>query len=63
VAGDRGSARHGMLTKYSVVFFVAGLLAALVLTRARRYLDLRGSGRRGHRTAPAFSEHRVAGAA
>ena len=28
----------GMLTKYSVVFFVAGLLVALVLTRARRYL-------------------------
>jgi hypothetical protein len=27
----------GLLTKYSVVFFVAGLLAGLVLTRARRY--------------------------
>lgn len=28
----------GLLTKYSVVFFVAGLLAGLVLTRARRHL-------------------------
>jgi hypothetical protein len=27
----------GLLTKYSLVFFVAGLLAGLVLTRARRY--------------------------
>jgi hypothetical protein len=27
----------GLLTKYSVVFFIAGLLAGLVLTRARRY--------------------------
>lgn len=27
----------GLLTKYSVVFFVAGLLAGLALTRARRY--------------------------
>jgi len=28
----------GLMTKYSVVFFIAGLLAGLVLTRARRYL-------------------------
>jgi hypothetical protein len=28
----------GLLTKYSVVFFIAGLLAGLVLTRARRHL-------------------------
>jgi Dolichyl-phosphate-mannose-protein mannosyltransferase len=28
----------GLLTKYSVAFFVAGLLAGLVLTSARRYL-------------------------
>ena len=28
----------GLLTKYSVVFFIAGLLAGLVLTGARRYL-------------------------
>jgi hypothetical protein len=27
----------GLLTKYSVVFFIAGLLAGLVFTRARRY--------------------------
>ncbi|HZP06413.1 MAG TPA: glycosyltransferase family 39 protein [Terracidiphilus sp.] len=28
----------GLLTKYSVVFFIAGLLVGLVLTRARRHL-------------------------
>ena len=28
----------GLLTKYAVVFFIAGLLAGLVLTRARTYL-------------------------
>jgi len=28
----------GLLTKFSVVFFIAGLLTGLVLTRARRYL-------------------------
>jgi len=27
----------GLLTKYSIVFFIAGLLVGLVLTRARRY--------------------------
>ena len=28
----------GLLTKYAVVFFIAGLLAGLILTRSRRYL-------------------------
>jgi len=28
----------GLLTKYSIVFFIAGLLAGLILTRALRYL-------------------------
>jgi Dolichyl-phosphate-mannose-protein mannosyltransferase len=28
----------GLLTKYSIVFFIAGLLGGLVLTRARRFL-------------------------
>ncbi len=28
----------GLLTKYSIAFFIAGLLVALVLTQARRYL-------------------------
>jgi len=27
----------GLLTKYSIVFFIAGILAALIFTRARRY--------------------------
>lgn len=27
----------GLLTKYSIVFFIAGLLAGLILTRSRRY--------------------------
>jgi hypothetical protein len=28
----------GLLTKYSIIFFIAGLLACVILTRARRYL-------------------------
>jgi hypothetical protein len=28
----------GLLTKYSIVFFIAGILAGMVLSRARRYL-------------------------
>ncbi|HEV2133978.1 MAG TPA: glycosyltransferase family 39 protein [Terracidiphilus sp.] len=27
----------GLLTKYSIIFFIAGLIAGLILTRARRY--------------------------
>ena len=29
----------GLLTKYSIVFYIAGLLAGLILTNARRYLS------------------------
>ncbi|HEY1987568.1 MAG TPA: glycosyltransferase family 39 protein [Terracidiphilus sp.] len=31
----------GLLTKYSIVFYIAGILAGVVLTRARRYLASR----------------------
>jgi len=34
----------GLLTKYAIVFFIAGILAGLVLTRARRYFLSPGSG-------------------
>ena len=34
----------GLLTKYSIVFYIAGILAGLVLTPARRFLRAAGSG-------------------
>ena len=34
----------GLLTKYSIVFYIAGILAGVVLTRARRFLNPPGSG-------------------